>query len=195
MAKENKKPRWLYLLIVPNLILMFVCPILEIVKIKIFDKTNNEFHYNKGAEYAYLIFTLAVLVLNALAFFGCYVFKIQELNFDFRLPVTSCIWVLFPIIYTYFTIKDMGNIPFACPETYHYSSSLIHTACEIRIINFIFMWLYFSSFVLLIVVKWYLRDYERVRNEEAAGSIGREIVEVEKQIEPPKPAVISDIIG
>ncbi|CAG8820293.1 37063_t:CDS:1, partial [Gigaspora margarita] len=51
------------------------------------------------------------------------------------------------------------------------------------------------SFVLLIVVKWYLRDYERVRNEEAAGSIGREIVVVEKQIEPPKPAVISDIIG
>ncbi|KAF0519100.1 hypothetical protein F8M41_016668 [Gigaspora margarita] len=82
---------------------MFVCPILEIVKIKIFDKTNDELHYNKGAEYA--------------------------------------------------------------------------------------------SFVLLIVVKWYLRDYVRVRNEEAAGSIGREIVVVEKQIEPPKPAVISDIIG
>ncbi|CAG8774573.1 3395_t:CDS:1, partial [Dentiscutata erythropus] len=50
------------------------------------------------------------------------------------------------------------------------------------------------SFVLLMVVKWYLRDYVKIQNEEATGSKSREAIEVEKQIEPLKPVVTSDVI-
>ncbi|CAG8566830.1 13307_t:CDS:2 [Cetraspora pellucida] len=125
MAKGKRKPRWLYLLIVPNFILMIICPIIgmldeftyspsefvlnfftiswfvitiaEIVKIKIFDETHGELRYNKGAEY--------------------------------------------------------------------------------------------TSFVLFIIVKWYLRGYEKIEDDDKE-SKGRETVEVEKQPEILKPVAV-----
>src|ERR1043165_3922577 len=44
--------------------------------------------------------------------------------------------------YTAFTVHEMGNIPFPCPDSYNYTLPLLHTACQIRATNLIFMWAY-----------------------------------------------------
>ncbi|RIB15357.1 hypothetical protein C2G38_2093389 [Gigaspora rosea] len=170
---EDKKNTsiWLYLLIMTNIFLVLVCPILEAIKIKVFDTTNGEITYNKGAEYSYLILTCALLVLNFLSSFKWCTFDIRKYGLALRL--TSCIWILFPVIYTYFTFKDIGSIPFACPTSYHYIYNLSQLACQLRVINFIFMWLYFCSFMLLIIVNWYLQKHETNLESVDFGDIDR----------------------
>jgi len=47
----------------------------------------------------------------------------------------------FVVLYTIFTKHEMGNIPFFCPEEFHYSSNLIRTACQVRAANLLLLWI------------------------------------------------------
>ncbi|CAG8502238.1 11570_t:CDS:2, partial [Gigaspora rosea] len=70
-------------------------------------------------------------------------------------------------------VPSTRSIPFACPTSYHYIYNLSQLACQLRVINFIFMWLYFCSFMLLIIVNWYLQKHETNLESVDFGDIDR----------------------
>ncbi|RIB20949.1 hypothetical protein C2G38_2079491 [Gigaspora rosea] len=51
-------------------------------------------------------------------------------------------WLIVPSTYTAYTVNEMGNIPFTCPDSYNYTLPLLHTTCQIRATNLIFIWAY-----------------------------------------------------
>ncbi|RHZ48985.1 hypothetical protein Glove_535g30 [Diversispora epigaea] len=143
----------LYLLIVPNIILTFLCPALEIAKIELFNQTNGELIYNPWVEYLYLTLTWTVVVIYIIVCCCC-CFRI---NIYWLISVAAIIWLIFPLFYTYFTINEMNDIPETCPSDYPYQDSITLTACQIRLANLICMWLYYVSLVLIIPIGWSLK--------------------------------------
>ncbi|CAG8466354.1 15808_t:CDS:2 [Acaulospora morrowiae] len=59
------------------------------------------------------------------------------------------IWLTIPIVYTYFTSNEMGDIPFVCPSSYTYPSEAVEDACKIRKGNLICMWIYYVILVMM----------------------------------------------
>ncbi len=45
------------------------------------------------------------------------------------------------VIYTAKTIHELGEIPFFCPLDYDYQFAQLHSICQLRTSNLIFMWI------------------------------------------------------
>ncbi|RIA86627.1 hypothetical protein C1645_325302 [Glomus cerebriforme] len=97
--------------------------------------------------------------------------------------ITTLLWLIIPVFYTYFTIDELEPIPFFCPENYPYPSKNYYNICLIRTSNLIFMWLMF--FVTLCftirnfipenkIYDWF-DNYDRKEHEE------KEVKEEEKE--------------
>ncbi|CAG8764063.1 16751_t:CDS:2, partial [Acaulospora morrowiae] len=67
------------------------------------------------------------------------------------------LWVAVPVVYTYFTFREMGDIPFGCPPNYNYTTPAVRSACNIRTVNLV----------------CYKKLDEQTSSEEAASSEGR----------------------
>ncbi|CAG8680907.1 16352_t:CDS:1 [Dentiscutata erythropus] len=70
----------------------------------------------------------------------------------------------------------MGDIPFSCPTDYPYTSSTILTACKIRVLNLICMWLYLATLIIIIPLFWSLRNASKSKipdfERETSGFLG-----------------------
>ncbi|KAF0525049.1 hypothetical protein F8M41_014788 [Gigaspora margarita] len=151
----TKRGVCLCLSIIPNLILAFLCPVFEIAKLKLFSQSGGEITYNIWIEYTYLALTLSMI--NAIFLIHCCcIFEYGDLAWYFR--IVTIIWLIFPFIYTFLTIKEMGDIPFNCPSDYPYKSNMILAACKVRETNLICMWLYFATLIIIIPLFWSLRN-------------------------------------
>ncbi|CAG8437553.1 7143_t:CDS:2 [Diversispora eburnea] len=60
-------------------------------------------------------------------------------------------WLTVPSIYTAFTVHEIGNIPFVCPNSYNYSLPSLQITCQIRAINLTLIWV-FSTFLVFSVI-------------------------------------------
>ncbi|CAG8492066.1 2956_t:CDS:1 [Acaulospora morrowiae] len=58
----------------------------------------------------------------------------------------------------------MGDIPAYCPSDYPYQVPITLQACQIRLANFICMWLYYASLILLIPTCWSLQSLADKKN-------------------------------
>ncbi|KAF0479476.1 hypothetical protein F8M41_023867 [Gigaspora margarita] len=150
---RTKRGVCLYLLIIPNLILAFLCPVFEIAKLKLFSQSEGELTCNTWIEYIYLALTLSTI--NAF-FLICCIFEYDDLAWYFK--IMAIVWLIFPFIYTFFTINEMGDIPFNCPSDYPYTSSTILAGCKVREVNLICMWLYFATLIIIIPLFWSWRN-------------------------------------
>ncbi|KAF0479477.1 hypothetical protein F8M41_023867 [Gigaspora margarita] len=177
---RTKRGVCLYLLIIPNLILAFLCPVFEIAKLKLFSQSEGELTCNTWIEYIYLALTLSTI--NAF-FLICCIFEYDDLAWYFK--IMAIVWLIFPckredffflsaplfnitnkiyisllikVIYTFFTINEMGDIPFNCPSDYPYTSSTILAGCKVREVNLICMWLYFATLIIIIPLFWSWRN-------------------------------------
>ncbi|CAG8456181.1 5752_t:CDS:1 [Acaulospora morrowiae] len=88
---------------------------------------------------------------------------ITNLHNLFHLSVT-------PVLYTYYTKDDIGTIPIYCPYDYDYPRHEFLLACQIRLINFIAMWLFAGIGTLLVIFIpagiFPLDEEERLKNKE-----------------------------
>ncbi|KAF0539378.1 hypothetical protein F8M41_007158 [Gigaspora margarita] len=140
----------IYILIIPIVILTFLCPALEISKLSVFDQTNGELVYNVWVEYAYLALTMSTIV-GIYIFYSC-LLVIEKLSWYFL--AVACCWLIFPFVYTYFTLNEMNGIPFLCPSDYPYKTDLIFGACKIRTANLFCMWIYFLLLTMMLPLGW-----------------------------------------
>ncbi|RHZ48984.1 hypothetical protein Glove_535g31 [Diversispora epigaea] len=148
MAYNTLKLFCLFALLVPFFVLTVVCPALTISKINLFNDTDGVLKYNAWVEYLsisipiVLIFTCLILTIAS-----CYVS--MKLRLSYRL--LALLLLIFPFLYTYFTINEMGEIPYTCPSDYSYSSAEIRIACGIHQINLICLWIYYILFIIIII--------------------------------------------
>ncbi|RGB36379.1 hypothetical protein C1646_741784 [Rhizophagus diaphanus] len=134
----------IFCLMFAELPLIFICPILEIQKLRLFDE--HSIPYNKYIEYTYLSLTLFQLLLAFLIFCCCCYFAREDLSKEFIL--TTVLWLVIPIIYTIFTINELGDIPFYCPTNYDYEEPGLRYVCQTRLANLICMWVMFMGILL-----------------------------------------------
>jgi hypothetical protein len=59
---------------------------------------------------------------------------------------------LFLVIYTYYTIHELGDIPLFCPSNYPYKNSKLLKLCQIRIANLICMWVMFVITLIATII-------------------------------------------
>ncbi|CAG8497567.1 11195_t:CDS:2 [Rhizophagus irregularis] len=62
--------------------------------------------------------------------------------------LTTVLWLVIPIIYTIFTINELGDIPFYCPTNYDYGEPGLRYVCQTRLANLICMWVMFMGILL-----------------------------------------------
>ncbi|CAG8587747.1 5418_t:CDS:2 [Funneliformis caledonium] len=59
-------------------------------------------------------------------------------------------WLIIPTTYTYYTVKELGEIPFFCPSEYKYPSVTMQRICKVRASNIILMWIRFITIIFII---------------------------------------------
>ncbi|CAI2166310.1 5535_t:CDS:2 [Funneliformis geosporum] len=113
-----------FCLMFAELPLIVICPTLEYFKLKYF----NEFDipYNRYVEYTVTIINLSLS------------------SFSFA----TVLWLNIPIVYTIYTINELGDIPFYCPSNYDYKDPKLRTVCQVRLANLICMWLMFLGILV-----------------------------------------------
>ncbi|GBC45663.1 uncharacterized protein OCT59_013551 [Rhizophagus irregularis] len=124
--------------------LIFITPILEYKKIILFKEYN--LPINENVEYSYFILLLFQISLTITLCFCCCYNNVKQLNWKFS--VATSLWIIVPIVYTYKTIGELGDVPIFCPSNYKYSFPRLQFICQIRISNIICMWLMFISTIL-----------------------------------------------
>jgi hypothetical protein len=138
--------------------LIFICPILEYQKLKLFD--SYDISYNVYIEYSYLALTVFQLLLAFLVLCCCCFCAREDLSKEFSLA--TILWLIIPIIYTVYTVDELGDIPGYCPANYDYKDPQLRHVCQIRIANLACMWIMFlgilSTGVLMCVPKEVLID-------------------------------------
>ncbi|CAG8439830.1 hypothetical protein GLOIN_2v1867204 [Rhizophagus irregularis DAOM 181602=DAOM 197198] len=92
-----------------------------------------------------LIFITPILEYKKIILFKEYNLPINE-NVEYS--VATSLWIIVPIVYTYKTIGELGDVPIFCPSNYKYSFPRLQFICQIRISNIICMWLMFISTIL-----------------------------------------------
>ncbi|CAG8763872.1 11486_t:CDS:1, partial [Cetraspora pellucida] len=86
--------------------------------------------------------------------------------------------------YTILTISEMGDIPFSCPDDYHYSSSLIKTTCRVRLANLLSMWaLAVISIVFVLAVFTDMLPKPKDRIEPGKGNVPQRFRKERKEID------------
>ncbi|GES94910.1 hypothetical protein GLOIN_2v1834226 [Rhizophagus clarus] len=128
--------------------LIFVCPILEFLKLEFFDESG--IPIQKPIEYLYLILALSHIVLHLLLILFCCFFDRKQLDLEFG--IATILWIVIPSIYTYYTIDELGDIPLFCASNYPYKNSKILRACQIRIANLICMWIMFVITLIATII-------------------------------------------
>ncbi|CAG8456217.1 286_t:CDS:2 [Diversispora eburnea] len=128
---------------IPLVLLMFACPILEILKLDIFGKIDDEniFLKSKILEYFYLGISFAIPSKLIITGIGHHLKDLAKKLCEELFWVTFY-WIIIAITYTLYTSNELGEIPFTCPPDYDYPSSDIKKACQIRSTNIICMWLF-----------------------------------------------------
>ncbi|CAG8692201.1 5866_t:CDS:2, partial [Dentiscutata heterogama] len=66
------------------------------------------------------------------------------------------LWMIVPVLYTYLTFYEMGDIPLTCPQDYTYETSEIRLACNIRLTNLLCMLVFPILCVLYGISVWIL---------------------------------------
>ncbi|RIA86626.1 hypothetical protein C1645_878553 [Glomus cerebriforme] len=134
----------IFCLMFAELPLIFICPILEYRKLILFDEYN--IPYNRYIEYTYFALTFFQLLLAFLVFCCCCFCAREDLSKEFSLA--TILWLIIPIIYTFFTIDELGDIPFYCPSNYDYDKPELRYVCQTRLANLICMWIMFVGILL-----------------------------------------------
>ncbi|GBB96128.1 hypothetical protein RclHR1_02690013 [Rhizophagus clarus] len=134
----------IFCLMFAELPLIFICPILELQKLRSFDE--HDIPYNKYIEYTYLSLTFFQLLLAFLVFCCCCYCSREDLSKEFSLA--TILWLIIPIIYTIFTTNELGDIPFYCPQNYDYKDPGLRYVCQTRLANLICMWVMFMGILL-----------------------------------------------
>ncbi|GBB90171.1 hypothetical protein RclHR1_17040002 [Rhizophagus clarus] len=141
---------------VPLVLLMLICPALDVAKIIIFDHTDGELKLY-DIEYAYLSYSFLMVVI----LLCCTICIARGFNkmVENSVRSLSCflpfIWISVLVIYTISTRNELGDIPFFCPQDYNYKSPTIRLACKIRAANLICMWsftIYIMFFLIILLV-------------------------------------------
>ncbi|CAG8559070.1 1555_t:CDS:2 [Funneliformis caledonium] len=71
----------------------------------------------------------------------------------------TVLWLNIPIVYTIYTINELGDIPFYCPSNYDYKDPKLRTVCQIRLANLICMWLMFLGILVTGITMCIPREY------------------------------------
>ncbi|CAG8659603.1 547_t:CDS:2, partial [Ambispora leptoticha] len=127
-----------------------------LAKMILFDMSNGTLSLHSIDK---VYFTLALTPIGAIVIFSmCMIFGCDGIANEAITSMFGCgymiAWLIVPSAYTAYTVNEMGNIPFTCPDSYNYSLPLLHTTCQIRATNLIFIWAYptflvFSSILLV----------------------------------------------
>ncbi|KAF0557243.1 hypothetical protein F8M41_013767 [Gigaspora margarita] len=99
---------------------------------------------------------VATVVFMMYTIFGCDSIATEVITSTFGCGHVLS-WLVVPSIYTAETANEMGNIPFTCPDSYNYSLPILHTTCQIRAINLIFIWAYPTFLVFSVVCYLYCK--------------------------------------
>ncbi|RHZ75231.1 hypothetical protein Glove_216g155 [Diversispora epigaea] len=151
----------------PIILLIFFCPLFEILKIVGFLATKGELKINWMIEILYLstsLFLIAITI-SYYIFHKLYEYdakkheRVKQFFKEILIYSGPFLWIAVPVLYTYLTFDEMGDIPFTCPHDYDYSSTVVLSACDIRLANLICMWafptlcsLYLISISLLTLI-------------------------------------------
>ncbi|CAB4495298.1 unnamed protein product [Rhizophagus irregularis] len=122
--------------IIIHILLLFVCPFLEIWKLKLF--SDNQLSTNL-LEYIYLALISYQIVMHVII--CCFFNWLSSNGLKLIFIVSGILWLIIPAIYTHFTINELGNVPFLC-------SQLI---CKIRATNLIIMWIGFITIFFMTI--------------------------------------------
>ncbi|RHZ77924.1 hypothetical protein Glove_168g236 [Diversispora epigaea] len=138
---------------IPLLLLMFICPALEITKFIYFKKHPDELEFdNFIIEYCYLgisvLFPITVII--SLIFTKCRIRILEEMNKEEFLTVLF-VWIIIAVVYTILTNQELRPVPYYCPSSYRYSTKIVEIACKIRLANIICMWLFVIFGILWVV--------------------------------------------
>ncbi|CAG8587720.1 5416_t:CDS:2 [Funneliformis caledonium] len=193
---------------VPFIILIFACPIFEILKLEYFNRTN-VLIYDTNVEYTYLVLSLiAPSVLILIYVCKCnYAEYVSKTTIKIALLVFLLSWIGIASAYTVFTIHELGDIPFTCPKDFNYSAPQVQSACQIRAVNLVIMWT-FAFFLIMNILSYFIGMNSL--NEKSGGKIvDRSIPEIryyEKEVDipqrfvspkstPPIPSIIQPPLG
>ncbi|RIA90446.1 hypothetical protein C1645_769914, partial [Glomus cerebriforme] len=119
--------------------LIFICPTFEFLKLELFEK--NGVPIQKPIEYTYLVLTFLHIGLHLLLILCCCFFGKKHFHLEFS--VATILWLVIPLIYTHYTIHELGDVPLSCPPDYPYENTKLFQLCHIRTANLFCMWLMF----------------------------------------------------
>ncbi|KAF0411974.1 hypothetical protein F8M41_008037 [Gigaspora margarita] len=150
---------------IPLVILILLCPILEIVKYNVFQSDDDGLKFNsKIIEYFYLAATLIIPGTLIVTGLGHRIKHLAE-KFNKELIFVLVYWTIIAIIYTIITNGEIEDVPFTCPENHDYKSPNIRKACFVRSTNLVCMWL-FVGFATLWEVSGYFGIVSKVEDLE-----------------------------
>ncbi|CAG8707078.1 6877_t:CDS:1, partial [Dentiscutata heterogama] len=93
--------------------------------------------------------------------------------------------------YTILTINEMGDIPFTCPDDYNYSSSIIKTACRIRLANLISTWaLAVISIIFVLAVFTNMLPESKDKIKAGKGNVPQRFRKDEKEVDEERIAIL-----
>ncbi|RIA90447.1 hypothetical protein C1645_769917 [Glomus cerebriforme] len=134
-----------FVLIGFHILLLFLCPALEIWKLKLFNDNRIPIDV---LEYIYPILIIYQIVMH---FIICCCFNWYNAErLKLTLTVAGILWLIIPVIYTRSTIKELGDVPFFCPSDYNYPFNTMKLICIVRASNLIVMWIRFVTIVFMV---------------------------------------------
>ncbi|KAF0377008.1 hypothetical protein F8M41_012666 [Gigaspora margarita] len=135
------------------LLFAFLCPALEIAKIKLFTEVGSPYQLTIPIEYVYLAVALIlpIWIILSSVFNFCYKPDLTPQGIELKLLIWTLLWLSISVLYTLFTRDDIGGEPFYCPSNIAYNSTEFYVACKIRAANFVSMWLFALLAILLML--------------------------------------------